>query len=46
MGVNAMSGICYADDGQLEDERWMKAGIDRENPRIEITVSPLEEIAA
>lgn len=41
--TDAMSGICYSDDGQLEDERWIKAGIDKERPRIEITVSPISE---
>lgn len=37
-----MSGIIYDDDAQLEDERWLKAGLDKTNPRIEITISPLE----
>lgn len=36
--TDALSGIAYADDSQLVSETWEKAGLDRENPRIEITV--------
>lgn len=47
--TDAMSGICYDDDAQLESETWQKAGIDRVNPRIEITLSvadsALEDVA-
>lgn len=42
---DAMSGIAYDDDSQIEDSRWIKAGYDKENPRIEITVAPLESAA-
>ncbi len=43
--TDAMSGICYSDDSQLEDERWIKAGYDKANPRVEITITPLEAAA-
>jgi Holliday junction resolvase RusA-like endonuclease len=36
--TDALSGIAYADDSQLVSETWEKAGLDRENPRIEITL--------
>lgn len=40
--TDAMSSICYDDDSQLEDERWIRAGIDKLNPRIEISVAAIE----
>jgi Holliday junction resolvase RusA-like endonuclease len=40
--TDAMSGICYDDDAQLESETWAKAGIDRKAPRIELTISELD----
>lgn len=36
--TDSLSGIAYADDSQLVSETWEKAEIDRENPRIEITL--------
>lgn len=42
--LDSMSGIVYVDDSQVEDERWIKAGIDRENPRVEITVTPRSDV--
>lgn len=39
--TDSATGICYADDAQLWIETWERAGIDRQNPRIEITLSPL-----
>jgi Holliday junction resolvase RusA-like endonuclease len=41
---DAMSGICYDDDAQVWKETWERAGVDKENPRIEITVKPLTPI--
>lgn len=41
--TDAMSGICYDDDAQLESETWQKAGIDKTNPRVEISITPLPE---
>ena len=35
---DALSGIAYSDDSQLVSETWERKGIDRENPRIEITL--------
>lgn len=39
--TDAMSGICYDDDSQLVREVWEKAAIDRDSPRIEITIAPV-----
>lgn len=39
---DAMSEIVYGDDSQLVKSTWELAGIDRENPRIEITITPLD----
>lgn len=36
--TDSLSGIAYSDDSQLVSETWEKAGLDRENPRIEITL--------
>ena len=36
--TDSLSGIAYTDDSQLVSETWERAGIDRENPRIEITL--------
>ena len=36
--TDCLSGIAYADDSQLVSETWERAGLDRENPRIEITL--------
>jgi Holliday junction resolvase RusA-like endonuclease len=39
---DCLTGVCYADDSQIADLRWFRAGIDRANPRAEITVEELE----
>lgn len=44
--LDAMSGIVFEDDSQVEDERWIKAGYDKTDPRIEITLLPLDAAAA
>ena len=36
--TDALSEIAFADDSQLVSETWEKAEIDRERPRIEITL--------
>lgn len=36
--TDCLSGIAYTDDSQLVSETWERAGIDPENPRIEITL--------
>ena len=33
---DALTGICFVDDSQLADVRWIRAGIDKDNARIEI----------
>jgi Holliday junction resolvase RusA-like endonuclease len=38
--LDVMQGRVYANDRQVR-EKWIKHGIDRSNPRAEITVSPL-----
>jgi Holliday junction resolvase RusA-like endonuclease len=43
MVLDAMSGIVFDDDSQVEDERWIKAGYDKRDPRIEVSVLPLPE---
>lgn len=35
---DAMSGLVYEDDSQLSDVHWVRGGIDKEAPRVEITV--------
>ena len=37
--TDAMTGICYGDDAQLSSETWQRAGITKDAPRIEITLS-------
>ncbi len=39
--TDAFSGIAYADDSQVWRETWDRCGVDRANPRIELTVEPL-----
>lgn len=39
--TDALTGIAYGDDAQIHDERWVRAGIDRANPRIEITITAI-----
>ena len=38
---DALKGIAYLDDSQIEDNRWVRAGIDVDAPRAEITVTLL-----
>lgn len=39
--TDALTGIAYLDDALLHREVWERGPIDRENPRIEVTVTPL-----
>lgn len=41
MVCDAMSGLVMEDDSQIEDERWIKAGYDKAEPRVEITLTQL-----
>ncbi len=42
LATDALQGAVYADDAQLDDERWRRGPIDRETPRLEITVGPAD----
>lgn len=37
--TDALSGIAYDDDAQLWREVWERGGVDRDRPRVEITLS-------
>jgi Holliday junction resolvase RusA-like endonuclease len=39
--TDALTGIAYTDDSLVHREVWERAGIDRANPRIELTIRPL-----
>lgn len=39
---DAFTGIVYCDDEQIRHETWVKVGVDRANPRAEITVYQYE----
>lgn len=39
--LDALEGAVYADDKQIEALSWRKGALDRENPRVELTVSLL-----
>lgn len=40
---DAMTGICYTDDSLVHKETWEFCGIDRENPRVEITITAIHQ---
>jgi len=40
---DALSGVAYEDDVQVADARQIRGGYDRTHPRVEITITPLEE---
>lgn len=44
--TDALAGVAYADDVQLADERWVRVGVDRENPRVVLTLTPFTPLAA
>lgn len=45
--TDALSGIAYADDSDVWSETWVRAGVDRQNPRVELLVAPGDaEVAA
>jgi len=39
---DALSGVAYADDVQVVDERWIRAAIDVDRPRAEILIEELQ----
>jgi Holliday junction resolvase RusA-like endonuclease len=40
--TDALTGIAYGDDSQVHREVWERGPLDRDNPRIEISVRLLE----
>lgn len=41
--TDALTGILYEDDSLVHDDRWIRAGVDRTRPRIEVTIELFEE---
>lgn len=39
--TDALEGVLYPDDTLIHDERWVNAGVDRKNPRVEIRVEAI-----
>lgn len=39
---DAMSGVVYDDDSRIHRQTWERAGVDRNNPRVEIVVRPMD----
>lgn len=39
---DAMSGVVYDDDSRIHRQAWERAGVDRNNPRVEIVVRPVD----
>jgi len=37
---DALSGVAYLDDEQIADFRYVREGIDRDRPRLELTITP------
>ena len=42
---DALAGIVYQDDMWLHDMRWIRAGVDVDAPRCELTITPLTPAA-
>ncbi|MCH5374817.1 MAG: RusA family crossover junction endodeoxyribonuclease [Planctomycetes bacterium] len=40
--ADGLEGICYANDNQVKRLVWEFGGVDKDEPRIEITVTPTE----
>lgn len=38
---DALTGLVYVDDSQLDDVRWIRSGVDIDAPRVEIVVEAL-----
>jgi len=43
---DALIGVVYDDDSRIHRQTWERAGVDRDNPRVEITVAPIEAARA
>jgi Holliday junction resolvase RusA-like endonuclease len=39
--IDSLTGLVFVDDSQLHDVRWIRAGVDVDQPRAELTISPL-----
>ena len=39
--LDALEGVVYSDDQQIDALSWRKGELDRENPRVEITTHPI-----
>lgn len=39
--MDALEGIAYNDDKQIKDGRVINVGLDKDNPRVEVTVTEL-----
>lgn len=39
--ADALTGVVFADDSWLYDTRWIRAGVDVDAPRCELTITPL-----
>lgn len=37
---DAMNGIAYTDDSMIDDVRWIRAGVDVDRPRLDLTITP------
>ena len=38
--LDALTGLAYDDDSRIRSLSWLVMGLDRDNPRVEITVMP------
>ncbi len=38
---DALTGLAYLDDSQIDDLRWIRAGVDIDAPRLELTIETL-----
>lgn len=38
---DALEGVCYLNDRLIHDARWRRAGVDKQQPRVELTLTPL-----
>jgi Holliday junction resolvase RusA-like endonuclease len=42
---DALTGTVFLDDSQLHDVRWLRAGVDVDAPRAELTITPIPAAA-
>lgn len=41
MVQDALRGTIYEDDSQVDNAEWVRAGVDKDHPRLEVSVFPL-----